>query len=218
LGGTATLISDGRHVYAVTARHVVRGRDSVVLLLPMADGSTKPAQVGGSTPYDFIFPADTTLDLALAIVSIPAGAAVTVFDSTAFAVPGELPPGTELRVVGHPASMSLPADVPIVKAGMVSVAPDTSGYYYIDSNVFPGNSGGAAILPPGLETSEPSVVAMSTRSVTPRLAGIITGYEAYRDEAISRQTGRVRVVFEENSGITRVVTPEALLGFLRERK
>jgi len=215
--GTATLIADAKFVYAATARHVVRGLDSVYLRFPLANGRHALAKVGGSVPYNFIFPEDTLLDLSLTLVVMPKGSDALPFDPTSFAQPGDLTPGKELRVVGFPVSVRVPDDVPFVKFGMVSAIPDTSGNYYIDSNVFPGNSGGAVIIPPGLVMDSLNVQELG-RYLNPRLAGIVVGYLPYREIARSDQTGRARVEFEENSGITLIVTPQALLRFLQNRK
>jgi len=215
--GSATLISDGRHCYAATARHVARGRDSIYIEVPRASGAPAQIQLGGVAKYDFIFPADSMLDLALAYVELPEDADVRVFNETNFAVPEELVPGMELRIVGYATFAAMPVRAPIAKAGMVSVSPDSTGYYYIDSNVFPGYSGSAAVIPPG-PTIAGGGLTIGGRSALPRLAGVLVGYVPYCDTAVSKQTERPRVVFEENSGITLVVTPQALLRFLKERK
>jgi S1-C subfamily serine protease len=216
--GTATLISDGRHVYAATARHVVRGMDSVYLSFRLRDGRTALTKIGGTQRYNFIFPEDTMLDLSLTVVEPPVGAAASVFDVTTFASTAELVPGSQVRVVGFPVSVGVSYTMPFLKFGMISASPDSTGHYYIDSNVFPGNSGGAVIIPPGEGTMQPNGLLITNRSAVPRLAGIVLGYLTYNDVAVSVQTKQPRVVFSENSGITKVVTPQALLRFLKNRK
>jgi len=71
--------------------------------------------------------------------------------------------------------------------------------FLIDASVFPGNSGGPVIL-------QPNVVAIKgTRSTAhANLIGIVKSYIPYQDSAISRQTHRARIVFEENSGLASV--------------
>lgn len=71
--------------------------------------------------------------------------------------------------------------------------------FLIDAPVFPGNSGGPVVLKPE------GVSIENTRSVGKAwLVGIVRSYVAYRDVAVSQQTGQPRVVFEENSGLTAV--------------
>ena len=73
--------------------------------------------------------------------------------------------------------------------------------YLVDAMVFPGNSGGPVISRPQLSSLQ------GTQAVhTAKLIGIVTSYVPYQDVAESRQTRRVRVVFEENSGLA-VVLP-----------
>jgi hypothetical protein len=225
--GTATLVTDGKFAFAATARHVVRGMDSVYLRFPLVGGGHALAKIGGSVPYNFIFPEDALLDLSLSVVQWPEGASTKGFTPSLFARPFDLTPGRELKVVGFPVSISVPDDFPFVRYGMVSAAPDSSGYYYIDSNVFPGNSGGAVLITPEADYSMVDALMPHAKDslareamgyyANTRLAGIVVGYLPYRVTARD-QTGRPRIEFEENSGITLVVTPQALLRFMQNRK
>lgn len=64
---------------------------------------------------------------------------------------------------------------------------------------FPGNSGGPVIIKPEFTHIE------GTKSQNEsRLIGLVKSYIPYTDVAISPQTGRPRVVFEENTGLTNV--------------
>jgi hypothetical protein len=47
-----------------------------------------------------------------------------------------------------------------------------------------------------------------------RVIGIVSSYIPYQDAAISPQTKRPRIVFEENSGLTSVVPTEELMRLL----
>ncbi len=68
--------------------------------------------------------------------------------------------------------------------------------YFIDASVFPGNSGGPVVLRPELLSIQ------GTNAISKAmLIGIVRAYAPYRDEAVSKQTGMTRVVFEENSGL-----------------
>ncbi len=90
---------------------------------------------------------------------------------------------------------------PIVRAGIVSMKRDDDTFL-IDANVFPGSSGSRAFLRPsaiGFDYKTGSIIVGSVRQ--PKLIGILSGYIPYTDYAISLRTGRVRVVFEENSGL-----------------
>ena len=93
---------------------------------------------------------------------------------------------------------------PIVRHGVIARIQDwrrgDARSFLIDSTAFPGNSGGPVLLQPeamGLEGTE-----SIRRSL---LLGIVSSYIPYADVAVSTQTGRPRVTFEENSGLAEVV-------------
>lgn len=71
--------------------------------------------------------------------------------------------------------------------------------FLVDALVFPGNSGGPVI-------SRPEVIAIQgTRAQSSSyLIGLVSSYVPYQDVAISQQTNRPRVIFEENSGLVAV--------------
>lgn len=71
--------------------------------------------------------------------------------------------------------------------------------FLVDAQSFPGNSGGPVILRPELTSvigSQPQPKAV--------LLGILHSYIPYIDELISRQTGEVNSLMQENSGLTNV--------------
>jgi len=92
--------------------------------------------------------------------------------------------------------------------------------FLIDTSIFPGNSGGPVI-------SRPEVVSIEgTKAVSSAyLLGVVSSYIPYTDVAISPQTKRPRVTFEENSGLAAAVPIDYLveiiglaLTTLKERK
>lgn len=109
----------------------------------------------------------------------------------------------------------------IVRSGSIARIRDilqgSSKDFLIDAFVFPGNSGGPAV-------SKPEALAITgTKSQSSAyLIGIIKSYVPYKDIAISVQTQRPRVVFEENSGLAAVqpidFVQEAIQGHLKLQK
>lgn len=78
--------------------------------------------------------------------------------------------------------------------------------YLIDAFVFPGNSGGPVFI-------RPSAISI-TGTEAPgdaKLVGVVKSYLSYRETAISMQTGRPRIIFEENSGLTEVEGAQAVI-------
>jgi len=92
----------------------------------------------------------------------------------------------------------------IVRGGNIARIQDAidrkSNEFLIDAFTFPGNSGGPVVTKPEL------VSIIGTKAVgSSYLIGIVAGYLSYQDFAISEQTKRRRVMFEENSGLTSVI-------------
>ena len=75
----------------------------------------------------------------------------------------------------------------------------------VDGLVFPGNSGGPVVTKPEL-ASLGDMKPYSSSS----LLGIVSSYVPYQETARSDQTGRPRMVFEENSGLTSVVPADLI--------
>jgi S1-C subfamily serine protease len=78
----------------------------------------------------------------------------------------------------------------------------------LDCSIFPGNSGGPVITKPE------SIAIEGTKSFAfASLIGVIASYIPYHDIAISPQTKRTRIVFEENSGLASMIPIQYLLDF-----
>lgn len=78
--------------------------------------------------------------------------------------------------------------------------------FVVDAVVFPGNSGGPVIL-------KPEMISITGTKANPTagLIGIVKSYIPYQDVAISQQTKRPRIIFEENSGLSSVEPVDAIL-------
>jgi hypothetical protein len=91
----------------------------------------------------------------------------------------------------------------IVRSGSIARIRDTlaktNQIFLVDAFVFPGNSGGPVV-------SKPEALSIDgTKSQgSAYLIGIVQSYVPYQDIAISLQTKRPRVIFEENSGLAAV--------------
>lgn len=91
---------------------------------------------------------------------------------------------------------------PIIRKGVISrINHDKT--FFMDGFAFPGNSGSPVFLLPTPIKIENNSIQIGG-PVEIKLAGIIGAYVPYKDEAISRQTGEIRAVFTENTGIALV--------------
>lgn len=82
---------------------------------------------------------------------------------------------------------------------------DRTTDFLVDAPVFPGNSGGPVVLCP-------SALSIQGTKAPERadLIGIVKSYVPYLDVAVSAQTQRPRITFEENSGLTAVEPMDAI--------
>ena len=97
----------------------------------------------------------------------------------------------------------------IVRQGIIARVQDwllgNARTFLIDSSIFPGNSGGPVLL-------KPEAVSIEGTQDNNRcgLIGMVSSYLPYIEMAVSTQTGRTRMVFEENSGLG-VVVPHDMI-------
>ena len=113
--------------------------------------------------------------------------------------------GDSVFVLGFPLGLTgEERNYVIVRQGILARVQDwlrgNAKTFLIDSSIFPGNSGGPVLLKPELASIEGTNV--NNRCL---LIGMVSAYLPYREVAISQQTGRSRMIFEENSGLATVV-------------
>lgn len=92
---------------------------------------------------------------------------------------------------------------PVIRQGMISLINEDKTFY-IDGAAFPGNSGSPVFLKPSPIRFDKRGISIGGDTLGGKFIGIIGEYIPYREVAISVQTKRPRVVFEENTGLSRV--------------
>lgn len=124
---------------------------------------------------------------------------------------GTVNEGDRVFVLGFPMGLvSTERQYVICRSGIVArirdYLDDRTPDFLVDAPVFPGNSGGPVILCP-------SALAIEGTKAPERadLIGLVKSYVPYRDVAISAQTQKPRITFEENSGLTAVEPMDAIL-------
>ncbi len=92
----------------------------------------------------------------------------------------------------------------IVREGVIAriaeLLDNASDTFLVNSFVFPGNSGGPVVLKP-----EASALQGTKPISSAFLIGLVVASVNYVDTAVSQQTGRARITFEENSGLANIV-------------
>lgn len=94
---------------------------------------------------------------------------------------------------------------PITRNGIVSLVNDDKTFY-MDGFVFPGNSGSPVFIKPFSINSytDSYVVEGEFPPSECRLVGVVGAYIPYQEKAVSTKTGRIRILFEENTGLSKV--------------
>lgn len=217
-----TTDQDGKklyHVFLVTNRHVFEGQKQAMLRFnPAAGGPAK------AYPLDLLDASgnpswkrhhDPMVDVAVQSMNVSLlkkdGIQYGFFAEDQHvldrkrAVDLGLAEGDGVFVLGFPMGLvGEERNFVIVRQGAVARARDAlagkAQDFLIDAPIFPGNSGGPVV-------SRPEVVAIQgTKSISSAyLIGIVSGYVPYQDIAVSQQTKRPRIIFEENSGLATVV-------------
>jgi hypothetical protein len=118
--------------------------------------------------------------------------------------------GYGVFVLGFPMGIvGVARDYAVVRGGTIARIRDTIDTpaivksFLIDCLIYPGNSGSPVILRP--ETPFAQFPGEKPPISSAYLLGIVQGYIPYVDVAISSQTHRPRITFEENSGLAEVI-------------
>ena len=115
--------------------------------------------------------------------------------------------GSLVYSLGFPMNLVDNIKTPICRLGCISRVSDAfllhkgNPLFLLDAQTFPGNSGGPIISRP-----EYVSIAGTPTNSSANLIGILSAYLPYEDALISEQTGKVRMIQTENSGLT-VVHP-----------
>lgn len=218
--GTGTLISHEKIPFVVTCKHVVDrvGQDLYLttnnqqgerLRKPIHFVAQMYREETGITPKWFTHPdawsEDNKNGVDLAILPFPITATedVKTAGEDLFMESEEVEQGDDVFLLGFPLGLTTSEQLtPIVRSGMLALrySDDT---FLIDSQVFPGNSGGPVFRRPSLleRKTEGGYQIGSGERLIAKLIGIISEAKTYTDVAYSQQTGKAKIAFEENAGL-----------------
>ena len=219
--GTGFLIAIENMFHLVTAKHVIEnfwasgGKDEeIFIFLNNEEGKlhTQPlAEIKSVTGAKWIF--SKTADVAVIPfpLSVGSGLDAKVLSERMFLDSSQLLELQDLFFISfQPGIEGRDSLTPVIRRGMVSVV-NSDGSFYMDAFAFPGNSGSPVFIRPSagnLFTQEGVSLGADPRSC--RFVGVIGAYLPYREVAISTQTKRPRVIFEENTGLALVWQAEVL--------
>jgi hypothetical protein len=119
--------------------------------------------------------------------------------------------GDEVFVLGFPLGLGAGTHFSAVyRLGIVALK-EQNGIFLIDAKIFPGNSGGPVFIKPSIYDYRTGNLGEFTVGY---LVGIVSAYIPYTDIAVSTQTKRARITFEENSGLAIVYSSENVIDLL----
>lgn len=211
--------------YLVTNRHVVNTMTRPVIR--MNPVGSEPAEVLDVALNDalgrlaWVFHPNDDVDVAVTTINFGHQVLVNIekkfFQSDIHALTTEgmrdagVSEANRVVVLGFP--MGIVGDVRnavLVRSGSIARLRDllegNSNKFLIDATILPGNSGG-----PVIQLPETTAIQGTRDQPKSNLIGIVAEYLTYNDVAISQQTRRARVSFEENSGLAVVYPVEAIL-------
>ena len=127
--------------------------------------------------------------------------------------------GDYIYVLGFPMGLvGTQRNYVIARQGIIarirdSLASNVPIPFLIDAFVFPGNSGGPVITRPEMAHLEGTKTQDHTY-----LVGVVKGYIPYQDVAVSKQTGQIRIMFQENSGLAEVIPMDAVTNLIQRHR
>jgi hypothetical protein len=219
--GTGFLVlTEKKHVLLVTSGHVVQdgkggvrkglayrlnetGGESVLV----TDRSLEEKKLGG-----WFLAKDK--DVACRYIGWRKTSSIAAIPLSAFLLQKNVEAGASMVVLGFPLGLrSTENALPIARKGMV--ARSDPGGIIGDVFVFPGNSGGPALYVPALKVGE----ALKSPLVNEeRFIGVVRGFIPYVEPAVGAQTGRTRVIFEENTGLARIIPADTVHALVTSRQ
>lgn len=178
-------------------------------------GVRRIQEIKATFGVDWIFHSGATVDIAI----IPLGLDhnkddVRVIPDSLFLAPDSLFELYDVFFLSHQPGVKLGERIsPIIRSGTISIINEDQTFY-IDASAFPGNSGSPVFLKPSPIRFDENVISIGGDRLGGRFIGIIGEYIPYQEVAISTQSGRPRVVFEENTGLSKVWSVTFIKGIL----
>lgn len=217
--GTGFLVqSPNKHILLLTAKHVIlddKGNIIKNLTFRLNDKSGKSILITDELLAKSIvskwFLSDS-FDLACQFIYRKKTSDVMFIPLSMFLSAAKVNVGAPLVILGFPLGLrSSEFAVPIARKAMV--ARTDFDKIIVDGFVFPGNSGGPVIYSPTVQFGEGIIAGVLNEQ---RLIGVVSESINYVDIAISQQTKRPRITFEDNAGLSIVIPTDAVLELIPE--
>lgn len=223
--GTGVLLSVKDILHVATARHVVQPpmahnlSRQLVIFFNTKDGHLGRRSVEDIQKLlgvDWIFHPDPHVDLAMIPFAMdPKRDDVNSLAESLFLTADSLYETAAVFFMSYqPNSLEASRVTPVFRAGIVSQLGG-DGTFLIDATAFPGNSGGPVFIRPEPVSFGQGGIRLGISKLSGRFIGIVGEYITYHEWAFSLQTQRRRVLFEENTGLSRVWSVDYILEIIR---
>jgi hypothetical protein len=216
--GTGFIVeTKNQHLVLVTAKHVVtdfadsnqRIRKNLLYRINQREGPAyllEDLQLEEKGRGNWFL--STTHDVACRFLDWKATSKFRVVTQDKFLPKTQLQTGANLLVLGFPLGLrSEEHPNPIARKGIVARADKDD--LLADAFIFPGNSGGPVLYEPPIKIEGRNFI-ISPFINEERLIGLVSEFLSYSETAISQQSKRPRVVFEENSGLAIIVPADTI--------
>ncbi len=212
---TGSLVNVKNTYHLLTAKHVIvdpasgRMKDEDLLVFLNLKGGGVTIRSIDDMKKDFgvkwVFHTDPKVDVAMIPFLINTqDDDVRVMSDTLFLSPEKLFELYDVFFLSYQPGIAPRGKItPIVRNGVISLI-NQDNTFYIDASAFPGNTGSPVFLKPSIIRFGEKGFTIGKDPVGGRFVGIIGEYITYQEVAVSSQTGRPRIVFEENTGLAKV--------------
>lgn len=215
--GTGVLIQVQDIYHLITAKHVVTkmqrelNDENMLIFFNSKEGSItfrSIEDVKNKFGVNWIFHENDKVDIAIIPFGLdPQKDDVLVVPDNLFQTTDRIFETYDIFFLSYQPGIEQKKVSPIIRNGTISLINDDKTFF-IDAFAFPGNSGSPVFLKPSPIRFDEDSISIGGDNLGGKFVGIIGAYLPYEEMAISTQTGRPRIVFEENTGLAKVWSVE----------
>mgnify|MGYP001606595290 CR=1 FL=1 len=208
--GTGFFVMVDKYFYLVTAKHVVNGLQGkdILIFLNSKKGkiitrSLKEIQEKYSAQW--IYHKDPEVDIAIIsfALNMDIDDVKTIPEDLFLDFKNVFELDDVFFLSYQPGVFNQKTIIPVIRKGCVSLKQDNKTIL-IDGSAFPGNSGSPVFLTPMPSRFKDGGITLGDGGLGGKFVGIVGSYLPYQEVAISQQTSRPRVIFEENTGLSTI--------------
>jgi len=215
INATGFLVSINQIYHIITAKHIVINRNNRINKKLVAYFNSKEGGVikrlilekrNDDLKIEWMFHEDKSVDVAIIPFSyVNESDDLLHMDEKLFINSQKLTELTDIIYLSYQPGIPIIEKItPIFRTGVISLVNHEKKIIYIDGFAFPGNSGSPVFIKPSPYYHDGKSWVIKHNPLSLGFIGVIGEFIPYEDIAISIQTKRPRITFEENTGIAKV--------------